>query len=165
MKISNSFLLEEFVPQAIFKQFGASSRWFINPIVIQLAEFYKTFFLDYYKKQNGSVKDVLIVVNDWHRGKQRQFRGYRPRTYTEGGENSQHRLGNAFDCDIIQVLDNGQRKECDYKEIHQAILANEQLFIDKGLSAIEDVSIASTWLHSDCRWLENDSKILIVKPL
>ena len=47
----------------------------------------------------------------------------------------------------------------------RVIIANEQQFIDKGLSAIEDVSIAKTWLHSDCRWLEDDSHILIVKPL
>ena len=166
MKISKNFDIEEFVPKDKFLKFGQSCTWFINPKIVQLAEFYKEFFIDYYTKKytNKKVSNVLIVINNWHKGGSYQYRGWRPKNYLEGGEDSQHRLANGFDCDINIVFEDGSQMEADYKEIHKAILSNEALFISKGLSAIEDVSIAATWLHSDCRWIPNQNKILVVKP-
>jgi len=165
MQISKSFDIREFVPKGIFETFGVKSTWFINERVIKLAEFYKARFLAYYQaKYNGKVKDVGIIINDWHKGGTKQWRGFRPRSYNEGAENSQHRFCNAFDCDIIIVFADGKTEEADYPEIHFVIMANQKEFMEAGLSAIEDVSIAATWLHSDCRYIPNQEKILIVKP-
>jgi len=69
---------------------------------------------------------------------------------------------NAFDCEIFIVMVNGDRVEVDYKEIHKVIKENEAEFLANGVTTIEDVSIASGWLHSDCRYIPNQKKILIV---
>lgn len=167
MKVAPNFIIQEFVPKSIYDIWGDRSTYFINPKIPALAQFYKEFFLDYYKKKHGAdkVKDVLIIINNWHSNGSYQYRGFRPRSYSEGGENSQHRLGNAFDCDIIILFNDGSRMEADYKEIHSVIMANQALFIASGLTTVEDVKYAPTWLHSDCRWIPNQTGILTVKPL
>lgn len=157
--------MQEFVPKATFEYYGANSRWFISEKAVKCAEFYKSFFTSYYKKKHGNdkVKSVVIIINNWHTGGVNQFRGYRPPNCTEGAKESQHRHHNAFDCDIIIVFTDGTRKEADYNEIHAVIQDNETEFMANGVTTVEDVSIASTWLHTDFRWTGLD-KILIVKP-
>lgn len=165
MNLSANFMLQEFVPKEIYARFGSNSRWFVNPKVAALAQFYKDYFLRYYSQRYGAdrLSNVLIVINNWHQGGPYNFRGYRPRSCTEGGENSQHRLGNAFDCDMILVFADGTRQEVDYADIHQAILSDQDSFLLAGLSAIEHLSDAPSWLHSDCRWIENATSILVVR--
>lgn len=165
MKVSENFDIREFVPRSIYNAFGVNSTWFIDQKVVEIAEFYKQFFTNYYQqKLPGKVKSVSIISNNWHLGGTKQFSGYRPPDYNEGGKLSQHRLGNAFDCEIrVNYLD-GRSEEADYKEIHRVIQEHEQLFLSKGVAAVEDVSVASGWLHTDIRWIPGQTKILIVKP-
>lgn len=169
MKLTPNFDAREFVGETTWKAFGENSTWFINPKIPALAEFYKSFFLNYYQQkyaaQTNKVVSVLIVVNNWHYVKGGyQDRGFRLPNSKTGAELSQHKFTNAFDCDIVMVFADGTKLEADYKEIHQVIMLNEALFISKGLAAIESVEIAKTWLHSDCRWIPGQTKILIVKP-
>lgn len=171
MKVAENFDIREFVGESTWRKWATNSTWFLNPKVPHLAQTYKIFFLAYYKKKyegtGRKVVDVLIVVNNWHyqqSGAIYHERGYRlPNTKT-GANESAHKRGDAFDCDIIIVFENGVRLEADYNEIHQVIKKNEQYFMDNGLAALEDVKIAATWLHSDCRWIPNQKEILIVKP-
>jgi len=167
MKLSANFDLREFVPPEIFNQFGTNSIWFINAKIVALAEFYKDFFFHYYTQKfgPGKIKSVLIIVNDWHTGGSKRYRGFRMPDCSEGGKLSQHKFGNAFDCDIIIVLNDGTRAEADYKEVQQIILLNEALFMSKGLTTIESIEFAPTWLHSDCRYIPIQTNILVVKPL
>ena len=167
MEGAENFIKQEFVPKSIWDTWGERCTYFINPKIPPLAQFLKEFFTDHYKKKYGAdkVKTVLIIINDWHKGGKKHFRGFRPRDCNEGGDNSQHRFGNAIDCDIIIVFEDGTTKEADYTEIHAVILANQALFISKGLTTIESVSFAPTWLHADCRWIENQTEIVIVKPM
>lgn len=166
MKISQHFDVRELVPKHIWEQFGPKSTWFVNPKIVHILEFYKSFWLAYYKKKlgNDTVKSVLIIVNNWHVGGDKQWRGLRTAKCTEGAENSQHRYMNGFDCDIIVVMADGTRKEADYREVHQAIQSNEREFLANGITCVEDVSIATTWLHTDTRWIMDQKKILVVKP-
>ena len=157
MKVSQNFDIREFVPKEIYDAFGDNSIWFINPTLYAIAEFYKRFFKELFKAD-----DVFIVINNWHLGGPHHFRGYRPITYTEGGKNSQHRLGNAFDCDILVVKDS-KKTEVSYADVQQIIIKNQQQFFNVGVRAIEDTAIATTWLHTDCR-PHREQKILIVKP-
>lgn len=165
MKISKNFDVREFVPRHIFDQFGDRSSWFVNPKIVKIAEFYKSFFLTYYKNKlgNDQVKNVLIRVNNWHTGGPHQWRCLRTPQCTEGAANSQHRYMNGFDCDIIIVREDATI-EADYREIHQVIQANETEFMANGVTTVEDVSIAATWLHTDCRWIPDQKHILIVRP-
>lgn len=164
MKVSKNFDVREFVPKHIWEQFGTNSTWFVNPKIVKIAEFYKSFWLAYYKRKlgNDKVTNVLIQVNTWLTGGPQQWRGLRTAKCTEGADNSQHRYMNAFDCEIIIVMADGSRVEADYKEIHQVIKANETEFMANGVTCVEDVKIASGWLHTDCRWIPEQKNILIV---
>jgi hypothetical protein len=165
MKASTNFDVREFVSRAIWAEFGPNSFWFVKKIAVDTAEFYKEFFRNHYQaKFPGKIKDVLIVVNNWHTGGIRQYSGYREPACTQGASLSQHRCANAFDCEIwISYLD-GTKKEADYKEIHQVIQDNEQLFLAKGVTTIESIEVATGWLHTDFRWIPGQTKIKIVKP-
>lgn len=164
MKVSKNFDVREFVPKHIYEQFGAKAVWFVNKKILHIAEFYKTFFLAYYKKKYGNDKvvNVLIQVNTYMMGGDKQWRGLRTAQCTEGKEFSQHRFMNAFDCEIIIVFADGTRLEADYKEIHEVIKANETEFMANGVTCVEDVKIATGWLHTDCRWIPDQKNILVV---
>lgn len=166
MKISRNFDVRELVPRHIWDEFGERSTWFVNPRIVHIAEFYKSFFLTYYKNKlgNDKVKNVLIRINNWHTGGTFEWRGLRTAKCTQGVENSQHRYMNAFDSEILIVMADGIVVEADYKEVHQVIQANETVFMANGVTAVEDVTIATGWLHTDCRWIFDQKKILIVKP-
>jgi hypothetical protein len=164
MKISQNFDVREFVPKHIWDIFKEKSVWFVNPNIVSIAEFYKSFFTTYYKKKLGNdvVRTVAISVNNWHIGGAQQWRGLRTSQCTQGAVNSQHRYMNAFDTEIFIVYADGKRVEVDYKEIHKVIQDNEAEFMANGVTTIEDLKIASGWLHTDCRWIPDQKKILIV---
>jgi hypothetical protein len=165
MKISENFDIREFVPRSIYASFGVNSTWFIDRKVVAIAEFYKKFFTNYYQqKYPGKVASVIVVVNNWHIGGNKEFSGYRPPDCAVGAKLSQHRLKSAFDCEMWIVFSDGTRQEVDYKEIHKVIHENEDLFLSQGVTRIEDVSFATGWLHTDTAWIINQTKILIVKP-
>lgn len=163
MKVSLNFDVREFIPKHIWDAFGEKSQWFVSRQMVNCAEFYKRFFLHYYKTKLGpdKVKNVLIKVNTWHAGGQQQWRGLRTPLCDQGKENSQHRYMNAFDCEIVVVMANGTQVEADYREIHQVIKNNEAEFMANGVTTVEDVKIATGWLHTDFRWT-GLTKILVV---
>ena len=167
MRASLNFDIREFVSKAIWNKWGVNSTWFVSKKMIDTAEFYKTFWFNYYSaKYAGTgkkVKAVLIVINNWHTGGIKQYSGFREPACKEGADLSQHRFHNAFDCDIIIVFEDGAKLEADYKEIHKEIHENEALFLSKGITTIEDVSIATTWLHTDFRYIPNQTEIFVVK--
>lgn len=166
MQISQHFDVREFVPKHIWEKFGAASSWFVNPRIVHISEFYKSFWLTYYKKKLGSnkVKSVFIIVNDWHYGGSKQWRGLRTEQCNEGGKNSQHRYMNAFDCDIIIEMEDGSKIEADYNEVHRVIMENEREFMANGVTCVESPKFATTWLHTDCRWIVDQKHILVVNP-
>jgi hypothetical protein len=170
MQLSDNFDLREFVSRAVYNRWGIKSRWFVRQEMVDLAEFYKSFFTEYYKKKYpGKVKTVLVVINNWHYGGSKQYSGYREDAYylrnglVEIKSGSQHRFFNGFDAEFIIVFNDGTRVEVDYKEIHEVIKKNEALFMEKGLTTVEDVSVATGWLHSDGRWT-GLPYILVVRP-
>lgn len=165
MKLSENFDVREFVPPEIWNVYGAGkSTWFVNPKLVEIAEFYKKFFYTYYKAKFPRLIGVSIIINNWHVGGTKKYSGFRPPEYKEGAKLSQHRFINAFDCEIILVFPDNVRTEVDYKEIHQIIEDNEQEFLCAGVTTLEHVDIAKGWLHTDTRYIPGQTKILIVKP-
>lgn len=166
-KASQNFLVVEFVPKIIWEQFGVNCTWFINERTVKYVEFLKSFFTTYYKNKlgNDKVKNVLIIINNWHIGGVKQYSGFRPPDCSEGGKLSQHKFKDGVDTEIIIVMNDGSKKEVDYKEVHEVIQKNEAEFMSYGVSSVEDVSIATGWLHSDFRWIPNAKNILVVKPV
>lgn len=141
-KISPHFYLHEFVPIHIYHRYGRNSRWFIRPEVIELAEFYRTWF------------DSPVTVNNWYWGGTLQERGFRTPDTSTGAKYSQHKLGAAFDCSIRGVTAD---------EVREEILKHSACFMQAGLTTLEHAHYAPTWVHSDIRSTGLDH-ILIVKP-
>ena len=163
MKVSANFDIREFVSKKIYDRWGTDSSWFINQRVVNLAQFYRDFFTRYFRNKDANVSHVIIVINTWFYGGKDEYSGFREPEGKEGASLSQHRFCNAFDADIIIVYKDGTKKEADYKQIHKIIEDYNDIFMEAGLTAVESVEDAPTWLHSDCRWIPNQKKILTVR--
>lgn len=151
MKISKDFYLTEFVSKNIYDQFGEKSIWFVDPRIVQLAQFTR----DYFGKS--------ITINNWYDEgdafqkalpDERQYSGFREPACTIGGKLSQHRYGRAIDIRVSGLTP---------QEVYQAILAAEKQFMEAGLTTLEDIRDTPTWNHLDIRHTGLD-KILIVRP-
>lgn len=145
MKVSDNFRLQEFVTPEVFAAYGASSTWFIQPGLIQLAEFIRGYF-------GGK----SMTINNWVWGGSLKERGYRTPDSTTGSKLSQHKRGAAIDFNIKGISPD---------EIRTKILGDQKAFIAQGLTAIEDEDYALTWVHADMRLrIPAPDKILIVRP-
>lgn len=142
IRISTNFFLDEFIDPITYSTYGASSRWFIDKEIVELAQFYR----NYFKKP--------VVINNWANGGQYKESGHRRPESETGAELSQHKRGSAFDCRIV-----GMHPD----EVRTEILKNEKTFMEAGLTTLEHGDYAPTWVHSDRRWTNMD-KILIVRP-
>jgi hypothetical protein len=142
MKVSNNFTIQEFVPKAVYEQWGVSSMWFVDPRIISLAQFFRDHF--------GS----SITINNWHTGGKYSERGFRLPDTKTGGALSQHKFGRAVDMSI-----SGQTPETIFKEVKE----NENLFLAKGLTTVENPEFTPSWFHVDIR-VTGLNKLLVVNP-
>lgn len=111
---------------------------FLNPLALQALDGIRDFF------------DAPVIVNNYHAGGRFQFRGLRPRFCSVGAEYSQHRLGNAFDCDVAGVS---------AEQVRKVILAHRD---DPRFLFINCIEADVNWLHFDCRNIPD--RIRIVHP-
>lgn len=94
-----------------------------------------------------------ITINTWHGGGEFRYRGYRPPSYPHGAKFSQHRLGNAFDCDVAGMPANQARVEI---VMHQD---------DLRLAMITRMEKGKNWLHVDCGAVpEGKQRIYLFNP-
>lgn len=142
MKIRPNFSLKEFVPPKIWRQFGKSSRWFIDERILDLAQFTREFF------------DRPMIINNWHVGGDFTERGYRLPNTDTGATYSQHKYGRAIDFNVA-----GQSAD----KTREVIFDNESAFMEEGLTTLEHGDIADTWVHADIRNTNRD-EIFIVTP-
>ena len=143
MQISKNFLLQEFVPKAIYKLYEGKSTWFINPKIIQIAQ------------ELRYASGVPIIINNWHIGGVYNQSGYRVPETVIGAKLSQHKLGNAIDVRSNEVTP---------IELMNVVLSKKDLFMQLGLTAMEDVTATKSWLHLDCRFVPQQKEIIIFKP-
>ena len=85
---------------------------------------------------------VPITVNNWHIGGSFQYRGFRPSDCKVGAKMSQHRFGNAFDCDI---------KGYTAEQARQKILANQDHLLLRSITRLE---AGTSWVHFDLKPLQ-----------
>ena len=146
MKVSKDFILHEFIDPDTFKIFGDSSIWFIDPRIIQIAQFIR----DKFQK--------AITINDWHQGGKYHLSGFRPGDTMIGATFSQHRYGRAIDIKIESLPNNGANV------LRNDIIENFQLYNNLGLTTIESGVFSQSWCHIDCRYIYNQKELFIVKP-
>ena len=127
--ISKNYDIREFVPPAIYQQFGGSSIWFLDQRIVLFAE-----WLTEYTGRKA-------VVNDWHNGGQYHGSGFRE-PGSIGASRGQHHYGRAADFKV-----QGQDPEVLRDEIRRNFKALNQRF---GITTIEKDT--PSWLHVDIRW-------------
>jgi hypothetical protein len=144
MKISDNFILQEFVPKSIYSKFKNSAAWFVQKRLVYAAQCIRNRF----KKP--------MIINNWHTREHGgyQFRGFRDPLCTVGAEMSQHRFGRAFDFHI---------KGLSHEEIFQDIIDNELQYMSYGITTVENIEHTNGWIHVDIRWTDKN-EILIVSP-
>ena len=138
MKVSKNFDLQEFVSPELYKQFGDSSIWFINPKIIAFAQAFR------------DIVGKSVTINNWHSGGKFKYSGQRPFNCKIGATFSQHKFGNAVDLKVDGLTGDQMRK---------IIIDNYDKVFSKYITTIEDGT--DTWLHADCRNTQQD-KLLIV---
>lgn len=134
------FRIEELVPQETFYAHWGASWSFLNPHALMALDSIRELF------------DCPVTVNNWLWGGHFNYRGLRPKDCSIGADYSQHRLGNAFDCDV-----KGHTAE----EVRETILASKDLF---GIQHINCIEADVNWLHFDCRNIPYEDRIKVVYP-
>jgi hypothetical protein len=128
--LDTSFIIQEFVPEHIYRTFKEKSIWFINPRMALFAQWLK----DYTKS--------TVTINDWAFGGRFQNSGFRAPDCRTGAALSQHRFGNAMDVKV---------KGYSADKIRDIIRENfAHLHKVFGLTTIEKNT--PTWVHVDFRY-------------
>ena len=135
------FTIKELVDKKTYEMFGERSLMFFQPNALKMIDGVREFL------------DVPLIINDWEFGGQYQFSGYRAKWVEIGGTYSQHRLGCAFDL---------KPKGMTITEAYNKIIADKDNELVNLITTIENISFTPTWLHIDCRNIED--RIMIVKP-
>ena len=142
MKVSQNFILEEFIDPETFKKWGDKSIYFLDKKIISIAQFIRDRF------------KLGVTINNWHAGGNLQHRGFRPPACTVGAALSQHRFGRALDCNVAGIFP---------RDLAKDIINNFDIYKKLGVTTIEDPEFTDTWTHTDCRWTDSED-LLIVKP-
>ena len=132
------FQISELVDKATYNKLGEQAWMLFNPTALIALDGIREYF--------GSA----VYVNDWSSSGVFQFRGFRSMTCNTGATYSQHRFGNAFDCDVKGLSANSARK---------------QIVDDMDSPLLEFITCLESdvnWVHFDCRNIEE--RILMVKP-
>ena len=142
MALSKHFILQEFVPPEIYKQFGDHAWQFIDPRLIVLADFVRDFF------------SKPVTINNWDSGGTLTMRGFRTPDTSVGGTLSQHKFGRAIDININDLTP---------VQIYSIISESSAKFMKAGLTTMENINFTTSWNHLDIRYTGMDS-IKIVTP-
>lgn len=143
MKASRNFSYKELVPPDIWREFGSSSRWFVDQEAVKALQWVR-----------DKVK-APVFVNNWPLGGDNTLRGYRPPTTEVGAFYSQHKFGRAFDISSGAI---------DAEELYEMIRENEQEALSMGITTLEDISYTESWVHFDVRDTGGRNSLLIIEP-
>ena len=169
-----NFDIRELVPEEIYRVYGAQSIRFLQYSGVKWLQFSRDFF------------DAPHYLNNWHRGGNYNYRGYRPPlagvynmvSDIYGDEkliqfkNSIDDLGiseNAFSLGSwVSVHKMGGAFDYTVKgltaaKVREKIREHETEFMEAGLTTIESGEYAPTWNHGDNR-PTGLNKLLIVSP-
>lgn len=141
IRVSENFFLDEFIDPETYAARGARSIELIDNRLIECAQY---------------LRDHLgpLTINNWARNGKRKLSGTRPANTKIGAKWSQHKRGHGLD--IVSATKTPA-------EIHEFILANERMFIEKGwITVLEHLDDTPTWTHLDNRYTGQD-KIVIVR--
>ena len=132
------FQLQELIDRTTFETLGEEAWQKFNTEALIALDDLREYF------------NASITINDWSRGGQSQWRGYRSSACPIGATHSQHRSGNAFDCTI---------KGYTAAEARAEIIAHQDDELLKRIMRLED---KVSWVHFDCgRIPDNKQRIYL----
>lgn len=134
MKLTDRFDLTEFIPKEIYSQYGDKSIWFLDKKIVNVAD------------RIAVMLGKPIIINNWNKGGQNNYCGYRQPDCPTGAKLSQHKRGCAADLHVVGMLPD---------EVRFFIRKNFKELNDWGLTTIEQDT--PTWVHCDCRWTGLDT--------
>lgn len=130
------FQIQELVPKSVYEDRGERAWQLLDDRLLRQ--------LDLIRLRFGPT-----VINNWHRGGDRQWSGLRTNDSPYGSEYSQHRFGRAADCLFL---------EAPVEEVRQAILSEPD---NPEFRFIGSVELDTSWLHFDVR---NCDRIMTYRP-
>lgn len=143
--IPKHFAAHEVVDPGTYAKFGNKAFQLIDPRILCTA--------DRLRERYGKPIYINTYRLKSYKGKTLRFCGYRPKTYMNGADYSEHRHGRALDLHIVGVT---------AEQVRQDILADPFHEDFKYITAIE---ASVSWLHIDCRNIDKQTNgILIVHP-
>jgi hypothetical protein len=140
VRVTENFFLDEFIDPSTYAARGARSIELMDMRIILAVQY---------------IRDHLgpVTVNNWVNGGKRRLSGLRPHNTTTGARWSQHKYGRAIDMQV-----QGKTPA----EVHQFIMDNERLFIEKQwITTIEELEDTPTWTHIDCRYTGMDKMNIV----
>lgn len=129
------FALQELVPPEVYNVRGTAAWELFDDRLLQA--------LDSIRDKYGR-----ILVNNWHRGGELRYRGFRPADCKVGAVYSQHRYGRAVDFNPL---------EAELETVYKAICESEI----PGVTTVENIEATPTWIHLDVR---NGTAVRVVNP-
>ena len=136
------FVIQEFVPQDIFKRFGKNAWWFVDDRIVAGANFLRLLI------------GAPITINDWHTGGWYSESGLRSFSTSTGASMSQHRFGRAIDIKVEHMSP---------MEVYDFVKKNWAK-LNPFFTTIESIEFTKTWVHLDCRHVVDRSVPFIVNP-
>jgi len=131
IKLTENFYLDEFIHPDIYKQFGARSQLYINPILVELCQEIR---------ENWGEP---ISINTWNAGGNFINSGLRDYKNPLNGRlnRSRHYYGLCADM-----------KTRDIKGLQEHIYKNREKYYSLGLRVIERFKYTKSWCHVSVEW-------------
>ena len=143
MRVSTNFFLKEFIDPKTYAKWGDASIWFIDPRIIQVAQFVRERF------------GKPVTINGTLNGHPYRYSGFDPPGgYRKATSLSQHRFGRAVDLKFSGIT---------VQEVYKDIMNSQDLYLKIGLTTVENIVHTASWLHLDVRETKMDT-IKVVNP-
>ena len=133
------FKAYELVPPEVYKVLGKKSFLCLDYYILKTIDEVKICF---------GMKPVII--NDWHWGGNKKYRGFRPGNCKVGAKYSQHKFGRAVDLTVKGVSSFDVRTEIINHPFH--------------FTHITAVEVGISWVHFDVRPTKEPYRIETFKP-
>ncbi len=131
VKLSENFCYHELFPRHMCENLSAFYlKGMIDQRILNIAE--------QIRSDLGSV-----FVNNWYWGGAMQWRGYRTFDSAYYSSGSAHSWGQALDCNV-----RGRSPQ----EVHECILGQQDKYMALGLTRLESLEDAPTWVHLDVKY-------------
>jgi len=144
MKVSDRFLLEEYVSKEVFEEYGHRAVRFISTALIE-ADTQLVIDLEAHFK-----RPISCTINNWKWGGQRNNSGLRMPGTTYYSKWSLHSMGSASDKQF--KFKDGEKEVLRTREVYGFIKQNETRYYNMGIRRMENIKDATSWIHWDTMW-------------